>query len=384
MHKNIVVAELQIDKETGKLSHVIEVFNAAHMPIGGSLNEDKLKSWWYDRAIPKTRENIETAYRVLNTKNLLRFMLENLSLSLTDCYWVRPMNIDLAWKDVSLYSNAFEDRVGEITLGVKVKNNILRNPLSQGNVVKMWGRDKKGIYMIKGNDEELGYQQSINELFATRINELQQFNSYIPYYRVNNDRKGVWCLSYNCCNENVEFVSAWELLQSEKKSNNESYFGQLKRICITRLGFTEDYFDVFMSYEIMLDFIMTNVDRHMNNIGVLRNPDTLQYYGFAPIYDNGNSMLYSDSIDMRNLLNQKASSFSIWEVNLLKYVTKSNILQVDKLPIKEEFFRLYELEESIRKDRIRGLYEYYNGKVKLLRRFQQGEKIWILKRRKLY
>ena len=43
----------------------------------------------------------------------------------------------------------------------------------------------------------------------------------------------------------------------------------------------------------MTDYLLSNTDRHMNNISVMRNPDTLEILGFAPIYDSGNSMFYN-------------------------------------------------------------------------------------------
>ncbi len=40
---------------------------------------------------------------------------------------------------------------------------------------------------------------------------------------------------------------------------------------------------------IVLDYIIANEDRHLNNFGLLRNAETLEWYGFAPIYDSGSS-----------------------------------------------------------------------------------------------
>ena len=42
--------------------------------------------------------------------------------------------------------------------------------------------------------------------------------------------------------------------------------------------FTEQQFVDFMDYQIMTDFLISNTDRHMNNISVIRNPDTLKKY----------------------------------------------------------------------------------------------------------
>lgn len=92
--------------------------------------------------------------------------------------------------------------------------------------------------------------------------------------------------------ENIEIISAWELLQSIKLRQNESFYYPLKRIC-TSLGIKEEEFDYFMDYEIMTDYLMSNTYRHMNNIAIMRNPDSLEILGMAPIYDSGNSMFYN-------------------------------------------------------------------------------------------
>lgn len=70
------------------------------------------------------------------------------------------------------------------------------------------------------------------------------------------------------------------------------FYYVLKNVCLN-FGISEEDFDSFMDYEIMTDYLLTNTDRHMNNISVIRNPDTLEVLGFAPIYDSGNSMYYN-------------------------------------------------------------------------------------------
>ena len=43
---------------------------------------------------------------------------------------------------------------------------------------------------------------------------------------------------------------------------------------------------------IVLDYIIANEDRHLNNFGLLRNAETLEWLGFAPIFDSGSSLGY--------------------------------------------------------------------------------------------
>ena len=44
---------------------------------------------------------------------------------------------------------------------------------------------------------------------------------------------------------------------------------------------------------ITVDYLLVNEDRHQNNFGVIRNAETLEYLGPAPLYDSGTS-LWSD------------------------------------------------------------------------------------------
>lgn len=41
---------------------------------------------------------------------------------------------------------------------------------------------------------------------------------------------------------------------------------------------------------IVLDYIIANEDRHLNNFGAIRDANTLAWIGMAPIYDSGASL----------------------------------------------------------------------------------------------
>ena len=130
----------------------------------------------------------------------------------------------------------------------------------------------------------------------------------------------------------------------------------------------------------MTDFILTNTDRHMNNISILRNPDTLEVIGLAPIYDTGNSMFYNLSLEEMNKVQlgcEKIHSFvTSREVNLLKYVKNRNILNLDKCDID---FSIYEKDIQERHSRIDKVNELYKRKAGMIEEFQRGKNIWITK-----
>lgn len=112
MHKDIQVAMLDLT-DAGDLNRV-NVLNKEHTPIGAQMNNIKFKEWWYDRAVPKTRDGCLKALRELGIPTTHSMLLNTLGLSLNDCYWVKPVTSNFKWIDINLYINGFEDIFGEI------------------------------------------------------------------------------------------------------------------------------------------------------------------------------------------------------------------------------------------------------------------------------
>ena len=384
MHKDIRVCLMEVDEE-GRISKIRKNRDAAaHFPIGGQMNDMKFHEWWRDRAIPKTRHGARNALQKLGYQSTNSALVNNLALSLSDCYWIRPRGEEIGWKDVNLFANDFVDSFGELTINPDHVVDLRRETrfncaTSQGELQKKWCIDQSGRrYMIKGNYGS-SYQQSLNEIFATGLHRQQGFENYTPYslvqLQVEGGEDGLGCLSYDFCSEHIEMISAWELLQSVKIKSNASYYYPLKEVCM-RLGMGEEEFTDFMDYEIMTDYLISNTDRHMNNIAVMRDPDTLEVLGFAPIFDSGNSMFYH--VDYKGLcsvhINEiKTHSFIEREVRLLSYVRDRNRVDADKA---EMDFSVYEKDMEEQHIRIPELKRLYERKLSLLKAFQRGRDIW--------
>lgn len=384
MHKDIPVCLMEISND-GNLGSVRRNEAAtAHFPLGGQMNNMKFHDWWKDRAIPKTRHGAKSALQRLGYSSTNSALVNNLALSLSDCYWIRPRGEDLRWKDTNLFTNDFVDTFGEITINrdhmIDLRKATRFNCVtSQGELQKKWCIDKDGRrYMIKGNYGQ-SYQQSLNEIFATKLHEKQGFNNFTEYSLVqvqtDGNIEGLGCMSYDFCSENIECISAWELLQTIKIKQNESFYFPLKKVCLT-LGMPEQEFTDFIDYQIMTDYLITNTDRHMNNIAIMRNPDTLEILGFAPIYDSGNSMFYNIPYEKMNQIridDIRTHSFVEKESKLLQYVHDRAIVDIDKADID---FSIYEMDVVERHIRIPLLKELFERKREALRAFQKGKDLW--------
>lgn len=384
MHKDIPVCLMDISDE-GAISGVRKIEqNAAHFPLGGQMNNMKFHEWWKDRAIPKTRHGAKSALQKLGYSSTNSALVNNLALSLSDCYWIKPRGEDLTWKDTNLFANDFVDTFGEITLNqdsiIDIREKTKFNcATSQGELQKKWCIDENGKrYMVKGNYGN-SYQQSINELFAAKLHEQQNFPQYTKYYpvrmNVDGDREGLGCMSYDFCSENIESISAWELLQTIKIRQNQSYYYPFKEVCL-KLGMKEEEFQHFMDYQIMTDYLISNTDRHMNNISVMRNPDTLEILGFTPIYDSGNSMFYNvpyEELSAVRINEIKTHSFITKENKLLQYVKDRTCVDINKVDMD---FSLYEMDIKERHIRIPKLQELYEKKCENILSFQRGRNLW--------
>jgi hypothetical protein len=68
MHKNVEVADIDIDSHSGAIHKIINVISAEHFPIGtlttfgkdaGKPRHDWFNDWWLERAIPPSRVGVK-------------------------------------------------------------------------------------------------------------------------------------------------------------------------------------------------------------------------------------------------------------------------------------------------------------------------------------
>ena len=169
-------------------------------------------------------------------------------------------------------------------------------------------------------------------------------------------------------------ISAYDVVISEKQPNDISTFEHFIRVC-GKHGMDREMLRQFMDYMIMTDFVLSGRDRHLSNISILRNSESLQFIAPAPIYDSGKCLFVQDSVPVsdRALLSIKTESFASDELKMLKLVSDRSCLDVTRLPARSFVEELYALDSKIDDHRIGLIGEGYERKIDLFRRFQLGE-----------
>ncbi|MGN8901034.1 HipA domain-containing protein [Bariatricus sp. HCP28S3_C11] len=130
----------------------------------------------------------------------------------------------------------------------------------------------------------------------------------------------------------LEFVSAYQLVRNYKIPNEMSSYEAMIHQAV-KMGMDEKVVREQLEYTILIDFILTNTDRHFNNFGFLYDSRERKLVAMAPIFDTGNALFYNNDIipTKDNLLNIRVTSFCQKEVDLLRYVENKKLIDLDML-----------------------------------------------------
>lgn len=303
MHKNVPVCNIDLDEASGAISAVSNMVALAHVPVSitvkkGAIDRAALNEWWKGRAIPASRDGIRGALAELNLSTTQKLLEKCLGLSLSDQYWICPVGSGINWSQVNFFDNPFSDDVGNILFG-KGSGSEEISLMSPDNTLDGWLKKKWKIMdekrcLIKGGSGAT-QQEPYNEVLASRLMERLGI-PHVPYTLMTQDD-----YPYSVCEDfitpDTERISAWYLMQTSKKANHVSVYQHYLNCC-NYLGIPdmEDALNKMM----VLDYLIVNEDRHQNNFGVVRNAETLEWIGAAPIYDSGSSLWFDKPPTMIN------------------------------------------------------------------------------------
>ena len=344
MHKEIPVIEMTLDEATGAIQKVGAVFRLEHLPVGipvkkGSIaDRAALNAWWIDRSIPASRSGVQRALEVLKLDNTQMLLTRCFGLSLSDQYWVKPKGSDLQWKQVNFFTNPFSEDIGDVLLGKSVRMDgfDFRSPdnTSDGFLKKRWKIVNGKRCLLKAGSAPY-MQQPFNEVIASAVARRLGI-PHVPYTLVWDED-----IPYSACEDfitpDTELVSAWRVMQTMKRDNSTSLYRHYVNCC-NALGVP----DVVHSLDqmIVLDYLIANEDRHQNNFGLVRDANTLEWLGAAPIFDSGSSLGY-DKLSSAILAGKgvECKPFKRTHEEQLKLVTSFDWVDPDCL---------YGLEDEIR------------------------------------
>ncbi len=299
MHREIPVAELELDE----LSHVTaigQVFHLEHFPVGTvnkiGVERKSLSKWWESRSIPASRSGVREALRKLDMSVPQELLDKCYGLSLSDQYWISPVDAPLTWSDINFFDNPFSEDMGDLLFGRADGSDdmslVAPDNTSDGQLLKKWKIVDGKRVLIKGSGKPY-HQEALCEVIASEI--ARRLNiPHVPYTLMEEDGE-LFSVCEDFVTRDTELVGASHIIKAFKKPNGVSEY-EFYLQCLDALGISHAREAV--EQMLVLDFIIANEDRHYNNLGAIRDAVTLEWLGIAPIFDCGTSLWYNTQSSM--------------------------------------------------------------------------------------
>ena len=374
-HKDLDVAYMALDIDYGVVSDS-SVLIPEHMPVS-ALSTGALSAWWQRRAVPETQDFLKEKLEEIAINNH-RLLTKNLGLSLNDAYWICPFGLQLKWKDVNLYENEFAVAPENAGIAFSGDGSVLNlenagsffpGSSLQGNLKKRWIKKDKVTYLAKGNYKYA--QQSLNEAFASYLHSKQGTEVGYVFYELAelkfSDDSEIGCISKNFTSLNLEYIPARDILWSFgcRRLNEQSPARYIQ--CLVEMGMDEEEVTKGIWYQIQTDYLMTNVDRHLNNYGILRDTENLKPVCLAPIFDTGNSMFWEGDLpkSLQELQDVQINRAERKETVLLQMADRYDYVDMDRLPSEDEIISFY-TKHQIPEQRAEELARWFMVKKEML------------------
>lgn len=302
MNKNTAVLLAEYDSANGVFSKIYEVYNIDYAPyilksfyIENDLNDTPFRTnlsvWFKGRGIPSWRDKLDLLLHRLDITAPSELLDKAFGLSLSDQYWIKPYNLDVKYDDINFFDNDFEYSEfmsASLSKNSKVITNekSLKTPnnTTDGMLRKAWIIENGTRYLLKG-----GYKfellQPFNEVLASEICRRLGFNHVEYTIDTYKDMTVSKCPCF--ITKDTEFITCYQIKNDMKRHNNKEDYEDYIKI-LEENGIENARIKLENMY--ILDFLIMNEDRHLNNFGIIRDVNTLKWIDTAPIFDNGQSL----------------------------------------------------------------------------------------------
>ena len=289
-HKNDKVANVEFT-DNGTYKQLNGYYNQELMPPGTRVHDaivhDKFEAWLKHRFLPQKRTNRTKILVLADCINIEQLINYCYGLSINDCYWFKPVyykDLKPFWEDINFFRNGFCDDTSNILIFDKKINNVnLVSPdlTTSGECDKFWKIENDNFYLYKIGRSEFNYIDSLNECLSSKLANILGLNN--AGYNIDKlDDGRVYSKSKCFTDEDTEFFN-FAALSVENKTIGKN--GVLRFI-------KENNLQKDLDKLLIHDYILSVVNRDFSNIGFLRDSNTLEIKGLAPVFSGGCSLWY--------------------------------------------------------------------------------------------
>lgn len=279
MNKDNVVAEFSsvdlYDDDSYKIDKTLD-----KLPYGFN----NITEWLNKRQAAKHRQHIKKLMIECGCDTIEGYIRIMHCTSINDTFWVKSIDEDIRWKDVSLYTNEFNDVIAKLAFeGAGLFGDKFSSTSPEFGTAGAYskcctkGLDNEMFMIKRGTD---GFANSGLEPYCEALSsELYSIitKDSVDYKLVTlHGKKASKCKIFT--NENIGLVPYAYVGTESSVTGGIQFYDQF--------GDSNKFRNMLVA-----DAVCFNEDRHSGNHGVLINNDTLEIIGMSPIYDNNISLL---------------------------------------------------------------------------------------------
>lgn len=302
MNKKKEVLLAEYNEESKFFDKIYEVYDINYAPyiLKSFYKEDEindtsfrtnLSEWFRGRGIPSWRDRLDLLLHRLNINAPSELLDKAFGLSLSDQYWLKPYNTKINYDDINFFDNDFDySEFLEASLSKNSKTIMSENSLktpnntTDGMLKKAWIIENGTRYLLKG-----GYKnellQPFNEVLASEICKRLGFNHVT--YTLDTYKDTVVSICPCFITKDTELITCYQIRNDMKRNDNIKDYEEYIKV-LEEHGISDARIKMENMY--IIDYLITNEDRHLNNFGIIRDVNTLKWLDVAPIFDNGESL----------------------------------------------------------------------------------------------
>ena len=293
MHKDkpVLVFSLVQPLNSDTILHVEHLINYIELPYGAKnvtpeTIDESVTTWMERRCVPDGRPRCISLLKTYGLRSALDIIPYSYMCSLADCYWVKPANSPLAWKDVNIRDNGslstFDKHLFFMDDKEPISNWNSPDITTDGALPKTWQKIDGDYYLIKSSQGKMP-MDVYNEIIATALLEQLGFD-FIPYTLQKSDSFVSSACKCFIDSNNIELVPAENLLLDGYYSSISAYLETMRSF-----GFSNQ-----VDSMLLIDYLIGNVDRHARNHGQIIDSETQQIIKLAPLFDHGGCDFFND------------------------------------------------------------------------------------------
>lgn len=258
-------------------------YNITQMSIAMQNCYGAIISFLSRRVLSLDRENskkILNALRLEQTQDPIyraKIALTCRAVSLQDNYWIKLEDDKVSWKDVNLRCNSLSNTVAQVALhgtSLTVQGKVTTPELTtHGAYAKCWKRLEGDLYLFKA-----GYRGSSESKIEVEVSDILDKCNVNHLRYISAKSEDLYCCKCKCMTtEDVSMLSGLDFA-GYCSTQGLDYLQEAIKI------------DKDAMYKMfIIDYLISNPDRHGGNWGFFYNCNTMRIIRCHPLYDHNNA-----------------------------------------------------------------------------------------------